>query len=194
MQVVFLFGLFKALMESPHGGGEGGITMAWQSTSRTGWSKSDLNKPSQAYKNSCSSVSRVRLDGKHGKLELDLKQVFELVGYQFSAWKSSRSDPPWSVGRPWMQNTETSLRTHMPSPAADVPDRVTDSYRESSSPRNRQSPFRSRSNVMPTKIYKYANCFYRHIKEWWGAQIRSLPETKLHINFLEWKVVFLTLK
>ena len=34
-----------------------------------------------------------RLNGKHEKLELDLEQVFDFVGFQL-AWKSVRLDPP----------------------------------------------------------------------------------------------------
>ena len=48
---------------------------------------------SSAYTFSRSSVSGVSLNGKHEKLELDLEQVFDLVGFQL-AWKSVRSDPP----------------------------------------------------------------------------------------------------
>ena len=38
-------------------------------------------------------MSGVSLNGKHEKLELDLEQVFDLVGFQL-AQKSVRSDPP----------------------------------------------------------------------------------------------------
>ena len=42
---------------------------------------------------SLGALSGVSLNGKHEKLELDLAQVFDLVGFQL-AWKSVRSDPP----------------------------------------------------------------------------------------------------
>ena len=48
---------------------------------------------SPAYTFSRISVSGVSLNGKHEKLELDLEQVFDLVGFQL-AQKSVRSDPP----------------------------------------------------------------------------------------------------
>ena len=52
---------------------------------------------SPAYTFSRSSVSGISLKGdevgKHEKLELDLEQVLDLVGFQL-AWKSVRSDPP----------------------------------------------------------------------------------------------------
>ena len=48
---------------------------------------------SPSYTFSRSSVPGVSLNGKHEKLELDLEQVFDLVGFQL-AWKSVRSDPP----------------------------------------------------------------------------------------------------
>ena len=64
-----------------------------QSTSMTGWSSQFPPSLSPAYTVSRSSVSGVSLNGKHEKLELDLEQVFDLVGFTL-AWKSVRSDPP----------------------------------------------------------------------------------------------------
>ena len=48
---------------------------------------------SQAYTVSRSSVLGVSVNGKHKKLELDLEQVFDLVGFQL-AWRRVRSDSP----------------------------------------------------------------------------------------------------
>ena len=59
-----------------------------QSTSMTDWSKPVPTKPVPTV--SSSSVSGVSLNGKHEKLELDLEQVFNLVGFQLT-WKSVRS-------------------------------------------------------------------------------------------------------
>ena len=47
---------------------------------------------SPAYTVSRNSVSGVSLNGKHEQLELDLDQVFDLVGFQL-ARNSARSDP-----------------------------------------------------------------------------------------------------
>ena len=41
---------------------------------------------------------------------------------------------PRALVDPWCKNQETLLRTHLPSLAADVPDRVTHSHRETSPP------------------------------------------------------------
>ena len=64
------------------------------------------------------SVSGVSLDGK-----LDFKQVFDLVGFQFS-WKEGRVRSAVESWQTLNANPETSSRTHMPGPAAEAPDRV----------------------------------------------------------------------
>ena len=59
------------------------------------------------------SVSGVSLDDKHGKLEQDLKQVFDLVGFQFSLkegkvtsalerWQTLNANPETSPRTPWL--------------------------------------------------------------------------------------------
>ena len=90
-------GLFTVQWESSLGGGEGGLTMALQSTTihQYDWLVKPVFPPSLSpgYTFSRISVSGVSLNGKHEKLELDLEQVFDLVGFQL-AQKSVRSDPP----------------------------------------------------------------------------------------------------
>ena len=79
-------------------------------------------------------MSGVSLNGKRKKLELDLKEVLDLVGYQFllKEGKVRSSLEHWQTLN---ANPETSLRTHMPSPTGDASERVTDSHRQASPPR-----------------------------------------------------------
>ena len=69
--------------------------MALQSTTihQYDWLVKPVFPPSLSHSIHRISVSGVSLNGKHEKLELDLKQVFDLVGFQL-AQKSVRSDPP----------------------------------------------------------------------------------------------------
>ena len=66
-----------------------------------------------------------------GKLELDLKQAFDLVGYQFSL-KGDEARSALEHGQTLFTNPGTSLRTDLPVPAADPNDSITDSCREAS--------------------------------------------------------------
>ena len=65
------------------------------------------------------------------KLELDLKQAFDLVGYQFSL-KEDEARSALEHGQTLFTNPGTSLRTVLPGPAADANDSITDSCREAS--------------------------------------------------------------
>ena len=70
--------------------------MALQSTTihRYDWLVKPVFPPSMSPAYTFSrSVSGVSLNGKHEKLELDLEQFFDLVGFQL-ARKSVRTDPP----------------------------------------------------------------------------------------------------
>ena len=92
-----------------------------QSNGMTGWSSQFTQKLSPAQ-------SLVTLF----QLKLDLKQVFDLVGYQFSLIEGKVR----STLEHWQTlnaNPETSLQTHMPGPAADASRRVTDGHRRSKS-------------------------------------------------------------
>ena len=66
-----------------------------------------------------------------GNLELDLKQAFDLVGYQFSL-KEDEARSALEHGQTLFTNPGTSLRTDLLGPAADANDSITDSCREAS--------------------------------------------------------------
>ena len=66
-----------------------------------------------------------------GKLELYLKQAFDLVGYQFIL-KGDEARSALEHGQTLFTNPGTSLRTDLPGLAADANDSITDSYREAS--------------------------------------------------------------
>ena len=63
---------------------------------------------SPAYAISISSVSGVSLNSKHEKLELDLKQVFDLVDYRFSL-KEGKVRSALEHWQTFNANAETSL-------------------------------------------------------------------------------------
>ena len=62
---------------------------------------------------------------------MDLKQAFDLVGYQFNL-KEDEARSALEHGQTLFTNPGTSLRTDLPGPAADANDSITDSYREAS--------------------------------------------------------------
>ena len=64
---------------------------------------------------------------------MDQRQVFDFVGYQFNL-KEGKVRP--TLEDLECKNPDTSLGTHLPGVAADVPDRVTNSHREASQPRS----------------------------------------------------------
>ena len=66
-----------------------------------------------------------------GKLELDLKQAFDLIGYQFNQ-KEDETRSALEHGQTLFPNPGTSLRTDLPGPATDANDSITDSCREAS--------------------------------------------------------------
>ena len=171
------------------------------------------------------------------KSELDPKQVFNFVGYQFDLKEGKIRPTP----ERWQTLTDkilSILSGPVSGPAVYVPYRTSDSHRKTSPPRStshethtvalekqlevtritRKGDARSqvtppslkvvaggkqcspRSTITTTKTCS-AN-IYRRIKEGWGAHLNertargtwSVPESKLHINHLELKAVFLALK
>ena len=175
---------------------------------------------------------------KMEKSEMDPKQVFYFIGYWFELKEGKGQLHPRALADLKYQNQETSHQTHLSSPAADIPDRVTYNHREASSlstvPRETNTvalekqlegtritrkgdPYpkvtsslyemvaggslcATRSTITNTKACS-AN-LYRHIKRRVGHSLKrahckgtwSLPESKLHINNLGLKAVFLALK
>ena len=67
------------------------------------------------------------------KSELEPKQIFDFVGYQFDL-RSGRVQPR-PVAEPSGQSTRNTVTTGLSSPAVHVLDRSIDSHREASSPR-----------------------------------------------------------
>ena len=163
------------------------------------------------------------------KSELEPKQVFNFVGYQFDL-RSGRVRPTTDQWQSLQEKIVTASTTGLSGPAVHVPDRSTDSHRKTSSPRsvtheahsvasqkqlagtkitgkgdpNTQNPAPTSSMVAGGKQCAPRSTFtpnktcsanlYRRIKRRVGHSLRSLPETKLHINFLELKAVFLALR
>ena len=67
------------------------------------------------------------------KSELDPKQVFDFVGYQFD-FRSGRSNRHRTGGRTSNKNTGTAIPTGLSGPAIHVLDRSVNCHRETSSP------------------------------------------------------------
>ena len=169
------------------------------------------------------------------KSELEPKQIFDFVGYQFDL-RASRVRPTPDL---W-QNLQDEILEILSLPACPVvhvSDRFTNSHRKASSPR--PTPYEahtvasqkqlegtrvtrkgdSNTKVLaptPTMVAARGQCpyrptitpnktcsanLYRRIKRRVGRSLKhiargtwSLPESKLHINYLELKAVFLALK
>ena len=62
------------------------------------------------------------------------KQVINFVGFQFDL-EEGKARPTLEHWQILDANPEPSLQSHLPLPAVVVPDRVTNSYRETSPPR-----------------------------------------------------------
>ena len=161
------------------------------------------------------------------KSELDPKQVFDFVGYQFNLDIGQVADPS-------TKNTGTNLLTSLSHPAVYVLDRATNHHGEASSPWL-ATPWHLKKNWrVPEsleKVIPIPESLHPHLKWWleegnvlqgqplhplrhalqiltdaskkgWGTHLNehtargtwSLPKSKLHINYLEIKVVFLALK
>ena len=157
------------------------------------------------------------------KSELDPKQVFNFVGYQFDLRKGKIRPTP----ERWQTLTDKILSI-LSGPAVYVPHRTSNSHRKASPSRegtNWRVPeslekvipvpwslhphlrwWLEESNVLAGQQLhplKHAlQIFTDTSKEAWGAHLNeltargtwSLPESKLHINHLELKAVFLVLK
>ena len=85
---------------------------------------------SPAYSRSSENLPRTRLAGEFGKSELEPKQIFDFVGYQFDL-RAGRVRP---TPDHW-QNLQDKIAEILSGPAVHVPNRFVDSYREASSPR-----------------------------------------------------------
>ena len=109
---------------------------------------------------------------------------------------------PRLVTDPHSKDPRVTGWTDLSGPAADVPHRVTDSHRKMGP--SRQTPYEG-SVLHGQQLHplKHAvHIFTDASKEGLGAHLKkhtargtwSLPESKLHINYLELKVDFLALK
>ena len=164
------------------------------------------------------------------KSELDPKQAFNFIGYQFDLKEGKVRPTP----EHW-QALIDKIQTILSSPAVHVPHRASDSHRKASPPRStayethtvaleeqlegtritRKGDTSSQVAPPPIKVVAgrrqcatrstIETCsanFYRGIKRRVGCSLKrayckgnwSLPESKLYINHLELKAVFLALK
>ena len=145
------------------------------------------------------------------KSELDPKQVFNFVGYQFDL-KEGKVRPTLEHWQALINKIQTILSSPVSSPAVHVPDSL---EKVIPVPRSLHPHLRwwmEESNVLPGQPLhplKHAlHIFTDASKEGWGAHLNehiargtwSLSESKLHIkvvphiNYLELNVVFLALK
>ena len=179
---------------------------------------------SPAYPNSSENVSRPRLAGECRKIRAGTKTGLRLCRLPVRPQVRPGPTNTGPVAKPSRENTVTVVTTRLSGPAVHVLDRFVNSHREASSPRpnthethtvvsqktrkgdpNSQVPAPSltmvatgrqrayRPTITPIKTCS-ANFWGAHLNERTARKSWSLPESKLHINYLELKAVFLALK
>ena len=174
---------------------------------------------SPAHPRSSTNLSRTRLASESGQIGTETKANLRFCRLPVRPQGRSGPTDTGPVAKPSGQNTGNIVPTDLSGPAIHVPNRFTNSHRKTSSPRSTQkvSPiprslhphlqwWLEEDNVLtgqPLHPIKHAlQIFTDASKEGWGAHLNertargawSLPESKLHINYLELKEVFLALK
>ena len=124
-----------------HGSSEGGKTDGFIQgdknpvpTRLVGQSQIPPN-PSRAYTNSNSSLSGVRLGSTQGKIISGPQTSFRLRRLRVRSPRGQGQNNARAVAVSECKNMETALPTNLSGVAANVPDRVTNSYRKTGPPR-----------------------------------------------------------
>ena len=163
-------------------------------------------------------MSKTGLAGKFGQIRTGAKA--DLRFCRLPIWPQVRSGPTDTrlVAEPSGQSTRNTVTTGLSGPAVHVLDRSIDSHRKASSPRSityethtvasqkqlaytrviRKGDSNSQVPAPPfTMVARRRQCAHRPTitpNEHTARGVWSLPESKLHINYLELKAVFLALK
>ena len=179
---------------------------------------------SPAYSKISRNMSKIRLAGEFGQVGAGSKTGLRFCRIPVRSPSRSGPTDPRPVAEPSEQNLGNTVTTDLSSLAVHVTDWFINSHREASSPRPAthethtvapQKPLENtritrkgdpNSQIFPGQplhpIKHALQIFTDASKEGWGAHLNehtargtwSLPESKLHINYLELKAVFLALK
>ena len=140
---------------------------------------------SSAYTGPSENVPTFRLAGEHRKVGAGTQASFQLRSLPIRPRVRSCSTDTGPLAKPTRKDTGTYLPTGLLGKGVHVLDRPINSHRKAS------SPGQTTHEAHPMASQKQWGA---HLNEFIARGTWSLPESKLHINYLELKAVFLALK